>query len=181
MILHYAFVAYALDTMAMDTGGPTPTVGVPFGGDWRLGLVSGLLGGVAFGVVVSFVDASILEEVVPGVYGVGPPGDVVLGWVAHVLHASVLGVAFAAVVGLTDTSGASAREQIGEAVLFSLGVWVVLGAVALPLWLSVASSISLPVPYVSAALLAGHLVYGVVMGTIYYAFDAPAERATDDD
>jgi hypothetical protein len=163
----------------MDTGGSTPSVDVPFGGNWRLGLVSGLLGGVAFGVVVSLVDTTILRETIPGMYGVGAPGDVVLGWVVHILHASVLGVAFAAVVGVTDTSGASVRERIGGAVLFSLGVWVVLGTVALPLWLAVLSSLALPVPYVSTAMLAGHLVYGMVMGTIYYAFDVPSEQAAD--
>jgi hypothetical protein len=165
----------------MDTGGPTPNVAVPFGGNWRLGLLSGLFGGIAFGVVVSMVDATILRLSVPGLYGVAPPGDVVLGWVLHVLHASILGVAFAAVVGLTDMSGASAREQVGAALLFALAVWFVFGTTLLPLWLGFVSSVTLPVPYVSTAMLAGHLVYGVVMGAIYYAFDEPRERTADVD
>lgn len=165
----------------MDTGGSTSNVAVPSGGNWRLGLLSGLFGGVAFGVVVSMVDASMLRVMVPGLYGTEPPGDVVLGWVLHVLHASTLGVVFAAVVGLTDVSGASAREQIGAALLFALGVWFVFGTIAMPLLLAFLSSIALPVPYVSTAMLAGHLAYGMVMGAIYYAFDAPREQSAGAD
>jgi hypothetical protein len=162
----------------MDTGGGSAlNVGVLFGGNWRLGLLSGLFGGVAFGVIVSVVEPTILRVTVPGLYGVPPPGDVVLGWVVHVLHASAFGVAFAAVVGLTGMPGASPREQIGAALLFALGLWFVFGTVTIPVWLGVYSSITLPFPYVSTALLAGHLVYGMVMGTIYYAFDAPADEA----
>jgi len=161
--------------MATETGLSSPDVSVPFGGNWRLGLVSGLFGGIGFGAVVSVVDPVLLRETIPAIYGVGVPGDVILGWVVHVMHAAVLGVAFAAVVGLSGRSGATAREQVGGALLFSLAIWVVLAAIALPLWLAAVSPRALPVPYVSNAMLAGHLAYGTVMGTIYYAFDAPAE------
>lgn len=161
--------------MATEIGLSSPDVSVPFGGNWRLGFVSGFFGGIGFGVVVSVVDPVLLRETIPAIYGVGPPGDVILGWVVHVIHAAVLGIAFAAVVGLTGRTGASAREQVGGALLFSLAVWLVLAAIALPLWIAVVSPRSLPVPYISNTMLAGHLVYGTVMGTIYYAFDAPAE------
>ncbi|WP_323676739.1 histidine kinase [Halorubellus sp. PRR65] len=165
--------------MATETSRSPPETADPFGGDWRLGLASGILGGVAFGVVVSVVDPSVLRETIPALYGVTPPGDAVLGWVLHVLHASVLGVVFAAVIGLTDRSGASARDQVGAGILFALVVWVALSVVVLPLWLAVVSPVSVPFPYVSSAMLAGHAVFGVVMGTIYYAFDAPDEDTSN--
>lgn len=161
--------------MATETTRSTPDVAEPFGGDWRLGLASGLLGGVAFGLVVSVVEPALLRETIPAMYGVAPPGDALFGWVLHVVHASVLGVVFAAVIGLSDRSGATAREQVGVAILFALAAWVVLSTLALPLWLAVVSPLALPFPYVSSAMLAGHAVYGVVMGAVYYAFDAPEE------
>lgn len=164
--------------MATETTQSPPEVADPFGGDWRLGLASGLIGGLASGAVVSVIDPVVLREMIPALYGVDPPGDAVLGWILHVLHASVLGIAFAAIIGLTDRSGASAREQIGAGLMFALGVWVVLTALAMPLWVAVISSVSLPFPYVSSAMLAGHAVFGVVMGTIYYAFDAPEDDAS---
>jgi hypothetical protein len=161
--------------MATDTVPSSPDVAAPFGGNWRLGLASGIAGGIAFGLVVSVVDPAVIRETVPALYGVPPPGDAVLGWVLHTLHATVFGVAFAAVIGLTDMSGASSRDQVGAALVFSLGVWVVFAGVAMPLWLSVVSDVSLRVPYLSRPMLAGHLVYGTVMGAVYYAFDAPAD------
>lgn len=163
--------------MATETGSSTPDVAKLLGGDWRLGLAAGLVAGLAFGGVVSVTSPDVLRSTIPAVYGVAPPDDPVFGWIVHVLHASVLGIGFSAVIGLSGLSGASAREQVGAAIVYALAVWLAFAVVALPVWLSlVESGVSVPFPYVSSAMLAGHAAYGVVLGIVYYAFDVPADE-----
>jgi hypothetical protein len=162
--------------MATETTQSPPDVTEAFEGDWRLGLASGFLGGLAFGAVVSVTDPSVLRSTIPAIYGVAPPGDVVLGWVVHMLHATLLGIAFSAVIGMTNLSGASAREQVGAGIVFALVSWGVLAVVALPLWVGLLGSpVSVSFPYVDGTMLAGHAVYGTVMGVVYFAFDAPED------
>lgn len=143
-------------------------------GDWRLGLAGGLVGGIAAGTLLTLTDPDLLAITVPAIYGLTPPPDMLLGWIFHLLHATVFGVGFAAVVVRFDLAGTSARTQLAAATVYALVGWLALTALALPAWLAVLdTTASLPFPYVTSSALAAHVTYGFTLGTVYYVFDDP--------
>ncbi|MDY6779897.1 MAG: hypothetical protein SV760_05015, partial [Halobacteria archaeon] len=51
--------------------------------------------------------------------------------------------------------------------MYSVLVWLVAGALLIPLWLSFVGASATPVPNFSPTLLVAHLVYGVLLGSLY--------------
>lgn len=166
--------------MATGTSGSTAEFVRSTVGDWRLGLTGGLVGGFVAAAFTSFVDPETLRTTVPAVYGLAPPPDALLGWIVVLVHGSVLGVVFAALIERGELAGAAANEQLRAGLGFGLTLWLVLAVVGLPVWLRLTgSSVVVPLPYLSSSLLAAHLTYGFTLGIVYYMFDAAAEEPTE--
>jgi hypothetical protein len=138
-------------------------------GNWKAGVTGGLVGSAVFGLLMTYViSAPLLEVVIPSMYGLAPPAAPVAGWVIHMAHGAVLGVGFAALVGLAPSLGGSVGRSIGAGAAYGIAVWVALAVVVMPIWLSaVGSPASPPLPNVSAMSAVGHLAYGVVLGGAY--------------
>jgi hypothetical protein len=101
--------------------------------------------------------------------------DPLLVWGAHLLVATLFGVVFAAFV----VPGRPARTM-PLALVWGLLLWALGDLLALHLWAGVPIALS----FASWLDLAGHLVFGLVLGSVYVAFfrleDHHArERATD--
>jgi hypothetical protein len=138
-------------------------------GNWKAGVAGGLAGSVVFGLVMTYViPAPLLGVVIPSMYGLAPPPAPFVGWVIHVAHGAVLGVGFAALVGVAPSLVGSAGRSIGAGAAYGIAVWVALAVFVMPVWLSaVGSPANPPLPNVSALSALGHLAYGVVLGGAY--------------
>jgi hypothetical protein len=140
-------------------------------GNWRAGVVGGIVGALAMGVLVLAMNTPTLAVAIPSLYGLAPPASVGAGLFVHVSHGAVLGVAFAGLVGAFDLDSTGAR--VGAGVGWGVATWVVLAALVMPAWLSaVGSPASPPLPNFAPPSLLWHAVYGVVLGGVYTAVES---------
>ena len=154
--------------MATETATATSEVSTGTG-DWKAGVAGGLAGSVVFGILMTYaIPAPLLEIVIPSMYGLAPPAAPFVGWVIHMSHGAVLGVGFAAFVGLKPSIGENTGAALGAGAAYGLAVWVALAVIAMPIWLSaVGSPANPPLPNVSALSAVGHLAYGIALGGTY--------------
>jgi len=158
--------------MASETATPTDTVLETTPGNWKVGALSGLVGGVLFGILLSVEMTPVIEVAIPSMYGLAPPANGTLGWIVHMSHAAVLGVVFAGIVGFAGLEDRSTAVQVGGGVVFGIVLWIVLAALVMPVWLDVAGSpANPPLPNFNATSLVGHAVFGVGLGVAYAALD----------
>ena len=135
-------------------------------GDWRAGVIGGVLGAAAMGVLVLAMNRATLAVAIPSLYGLAPPESVAAGLFVHISHGAVLGVVFAAIAAAVGAE--SSTETVGLGALWGVVAWVVLAALVMPVWLSmVGSPANPPFPNFAIPSLLWHLVYGVVLGAVY--------------
>jgi hypothetical protein len=134
-------------------------------GDWQAGVVGGVLGAAVMAVAISLMNPPTLAAAIPGLYGLSGG---VAGWVVHLSHGAVLGVAFAAVVE-TDALGVdSVTRHFGAGLAWGVVTWVVLAALVMPVWLgAIGFPNAPPFPNFAVPSLVWHLVYGAVLGVVY--------------
>lgn len=143
--------------------------------DWRAGAVSGFLAATVTGLAISLVRLETLRVAIAGLYGF--EGSLLVGWVAHLVHGTLFGLLFAWVLsdpGLYRVTDWWWKTLLA-AVVYALVLAVAGAGIIMPIWLGVVDpSRSTTIPNVTTALLAWHLIYGVVLGTVYPV----AERRT---
>ena len=139
-------------------------------GNWAAGGLGGLLGGTAMGVLVFVMNQATLAVAIPSLYGLAPPANPLAGFAVHLDHATVLGLAFAGLVGLASLD--SPTKVVGAGLAWGVVTWIGLAALVMPVWLSVVGSpASPPLPNFAPPSLLWHLVYGGVLGGGYVALD----------
>ncbi|UIP00124.1 histidine kinase [Halobaculum sp. CBA1158] len=148
----------------MATQAPTATTATdetdPVNGGWRGGVAAGALAGIAMGAVFSLFAPAALEVAIPSLYGLSGG---IAGWIVHVSHAAVLGVAFVAIANALEITDPNRSTLLG--VGYGIALWVVLAAVVMPAWLAaVGSPATPPLPNVDTLSLAAHVLYGAVLG-----------------
>lgn len=137
--------------------------------DWQAGVLAGVVAGIAMGVMLTTQMTPVIEKAIPAMYGVSGG---LAGWVVHVSHGAVLGVAFAGVLDVVDATDWSTTKTVGVGVAFGVALWVVLAVLVMPVWLSGVGFPNAPaVPNVSPKSLVGHVVYGLVLGGTFGALD----------
>jgi hypothetical protein len=159
--------------MATDTSDATEAM-EPFETDWhwRVGAASGFVATVVMGAAITAGDLTVLREAIAGLYAF--EGNLVAGWLAHLVHGTLFGVVFAVV--LSDPALYRVSEWAWKTVLAGV-VYALILALAgagmiMPIWLRLVGFGSPPAfPTVSAALVGWHLLYGVVLGGAYTVFD----------
>ncbi len=132
------------------------------------GAVSGVVATALVGVVITVVDVEVIQVGVAGLYGF--EGSLVVGWLAHLFHGTLFGVLFAAVVA--DPAFHEISDQRWKTSLLGLGYGLVLAVggtgIIMPIWLSaVGGPVVGSLPYLNAATLLWHLLYGAVLGGLY--------------
>lgn len=136
--------------------------------DINNGIVAGLVGGVAFGIMMQMMSAPTPEgEQMPMmamVAKVARSDSMAVGWVYHLFNSAVIGAVFGWLLGARSQRFRPALRW-GAAYGF---VWWILGALILmPLFLGMqplAPLLMEPMRPVAMGSLAGHLVYGVILG-----------------
>jgi len=137
---------------------------------WRA-VLAGIVGGVVFGVPLQF----LIERMgaIGALYN-GGDASVVIGWVAHLFHSALFGV----LLGLaTETRPLRPTMERGHAhaALVGLGFGAVLYATNIaflwPFWLDTvgyAPAAGWTIPHTPARPLFGHVLYGVIAGTVFH-------------
>jgi len=120
------------------------------------------------GALISLMNPPTLAGGIAGLYGLAPPPNGVAGWVAHMSHAAVFGVVFAALVSATGDS--SPGRIVGVGVVYGVVIWVVAAALVMPVWLQAVGFPNAPAfPNFAMPSLLWHLIYGLVLGAVYAA------------
>lgn len=135
---------------------------------WRGGAVAGFVATLAMGLAITVMDLQTLRLAIAGLYG--QSGSVLTGWVAHLVHGSLFGVIFAAV--LADPGLYRLSEWVWKSVVagvvFALVLAVVGAGFVMPVWLAAVGFPSPPpIPNVTVPLLVWHGIYGVVLGAVF--------------
>jgi hypothetical protein len=134
---------------------------------WKGGVLGGIAGAAVMAVLISLMRPPTLEVAIPSLYALAPPPNGVAGWVVHLSHGAVLGLAFA---GIAEATGVreSLGRSVGLGVLWGVVTWAVLAALVIPVWLdAVGSPANPPFPNFATPSLLWHLAYGVVLGALY--------------
>lgn len=157
--------------MSSETRTETATTGRVSSRDWEGGVIGGLVGGIVMGAMIWMMARPIIVGAIPGLYTLQGP---VAGWIAHLIHSSIFGLIFVALLQLpaltryTDSLWISA----GLGLIYGAILWVVAAGLVMPLWLqAVGFPKAPPVPnWGLPGSLVPHLVYGVLLGAIYPLF-----------
>jgi hypothetical protein len=150
----------------MATHASTATESDVYLADWQAGVVGGIAGATVMAVLISVMNAAVLEGAIPGLYGLFGG---IAGWAVHLSHGAVLGVVFAAIVE-SGVVGRSVGRVVGLGLLWGVVTWVGLAALVMPLWLSaVGFPMAPPFPNFAVPSLLWHAVYGGVLGVAYAA------------
>lgn len=132
---------------------------------WSIAVASGLLAGVLMGLVLQFgMGAMAMVGAL-----VGQP-TVAAGWVVHLVISVVFALVFAALLGqpLVGKYGTSTARTAALGGLYGVALWLVAAATVMPLWLAAMGMTGVPaVPNLDLLSLAGHVLYGVVLGGTY--------------
>jgi len=132
---------------------------------WLRGVAAGLVGGLGMGAFLTLTAPPVVEETVPALVGLAGP---LAGWTVHMTVSALLGVVFtAAVERRPDRRPLTTAVVLGIA--YSIALWLAAG-LAVPTWLDVIGANGLPVPWLDPSVLAGLLVYGVVLGIAHWLF-----------
>ncbi|QSB04671.1 hypothetical protein [Natronoglycomyces albus] len=120
------------------------------------GIAGGLIGGLAFGIVMH------VEGMLPMVAMMVNSEAVVVGWIVHLIISIGLGVTFAFIFG-------SAVKSFVHGLAFGAMwgvIWWVLGALILmPIFLGM-SEMVLTIDTMQWKSLMGHMIFGLVMGAV---------------
>lgn len=132
------------------------------------GMGAGVVGAIAMGVTFMALDGSLLRESIPGLYGL--EGSLVAGWALHLVHGALFGLVFAVV--MDDPSLVRVSDYVWKStiagVVFGLVLAIVGMGVIMPMWSQAAGlSLAMDIPFVTAPLLVGHLVFGAVIGAVF--------------
>lgn len=144
-----------------ETGASTST-------DLGRAAIAGVLAGLVFGVMIQFVLGRMTA--IGAMYTLGDP-SLSVGWAAHLGHSAIFGVLFG-VLAWSRAVGDRVATPGGAALAggtFGALLWAVNIGFIWPVWLNtVGVGGGLPVPYVAPRPLVGHLVWGVLLGVLYW-------------
>lgn len=157
--------------------------GIGGGYGWPIGgILGGLVGTAAFGLLLWLLDPEILRTTIPELYGIQAGG--MTGWLSHLALGAVLGLVFGFLVTrevvlgvlLADLetpalSGTGATLRfIGAGLAFGLAVWALLPVFAIPMQIGVVERGAADAfPTFAVEGLAGHAIFGALLGAVFAA------------
>ena len=123
----------------------------------KSGVIGGLVGGVAFGTMMSMMD---MMPMIAKMVGMGSAGA---GWVIHLLISAATGALFVVIFGKMVTGYGSG---VGYGILYGV-IWWVLGALILmPSILGMGVQFANMFEATPMGSLKGHLVFGILLGLV---------------
>jgi uncharacterized membrane protein YagU involved in acid resistance len=141
-----------------------------------IGVVAGVLGGLLFGIMMQMMTAPTPDgarvPMMTMVAMVVRSESIAVGWLYHLFNSAVIGGLFGLLFGSRVRSIGSG---LGWGALWGIVWWVLGGLILMPLLLGMAAFAPLalaPMRMVAVGSLAGHLVYGLVLGATYALLQA---------
>lgn len=151
----------------MSTETRSPAIDEHTGG-WQVGVLGGIVGGLVMGGLMLLMNPPTLAVAIPSLYGLAPPPSPGVGLFVHVSHGAMLGVIFAGLVDALDVHAPS--KLLGAGLAWGVVTWIGLAAIVMPAWLSVVGSpASPPFPNFAPPSLLWHVVYGLVLASVFIA------------
>lgn len=139
---------------------------------WRAGIGAGLVAAVAMGIGITLVEPGVLRGAIAGLYGL--EGSLLAGWVVHLAHGALFGLAFAVVVADPSLANMGHRYpgSLVAGIVYGLALAVVGMGLVMPMWLDAVGLAGAPeLPFLTGSLLAWHLLFGIVLGAAFPALD----------
>jgi hypothetical protein len=118
-------------------------------------------------VVMAALTPAALETMIPALYG---QEGALVGVTAHLVHAAIFGVIFAAIVRFANLSRFADRlvPMVAIGLVYGVALWVLAASVVMPVWLDAVGVAGAPaVPTFAIDSLWSHAVYGIVLGAAY--------------
>lgn len=134
--------------------------------------VAGLVAGVGMGLLLQAFTGAI--PIIGALYGVE---TMAVGWITHLFHSVVFGVAFAAALSrphLARIAGTPARTVL-LGVGYGVLLWLFAAGVAMPIWLNAVGTPA-PIPNLQPMSLLTHVVWGAILAATFLAL--PATRSS---
>lgn len=135
---------------------------------WQSGAAAGFVATLATILVVLPLEPEFFGDTIAGMYGL--EGVLVAGLLAHLIHGTLFGVVFAAVlsdpilVGVTN----SLQRSVLAGLIFAMVLAVVGTGFILPTWMQFIGLTDLPeIPYLTETLVGWHALYGLVLGAVF--------------
>lgn len=130
---------------------------------WVAGGISGFFAGAMFGAMMS---ATSMMENVAAMIGLE---SIAAGWIVHFTISIFVALLY---VGLVSNNwlGRFANQPstgAGLGIVYGVILWLTGVVFIMPLWLSIVTPATPPVPNVDWMSFVGHLIYGVFLGALY--------------
>ncbi|MGM0604886.1 MAG: hypothetical protein ACQETB_04350 [Halobacteriota archaeon] len=134
--------------------------------NWISAGVTGVGAGIVFGLMAQLLMPDLMG-MIAALYGL--EGNVIVGWVAHLVHSLIFGLVYAAAVTPVRLRGYAGRVSSGSVVglVYGVLVWLVAASIVMPLWIGTVTGMAPPVPDFNVMSLVGHAVYGIILGAAY--------------
>jgi hypothetical protein len=135
------------------------------------GAIAGVAAGVVFGMMMQMMSAPTPEggsmKMMAMVAMVVGSQSLVVGWLYHLFNSAVIGALFGALLG-ARVGGYGSGATWGA--LWGVVWWVLGGLILMPMFLDMPAFAPLRMPPmrpVAWGSLAGHLIYGVILGAAF--------------
>ncbi|HUF26189.1 MAG TPA: hypothetical protein VMM18_04315 [Gemmatimonadaceae bacterium] len=135
------------------------------------GAVAGIAAGVPFGLMMQMMSAPTPDggsmPMMAMVAMVVGSQSLVVGWLYHLVNSALIGALFGFMLGSRVDATASG---LGLGAAWGVGWWVLGALILMPLMLGMPAFAALRMPPmrpVALGSLAGHLLYGVILGWMY--------------
>jgi uncharacterized membrane protein YagU involved in acid resistance len=128
---------------------------------WSSAALGGLTGGIAFGLLLQSMG---MMPVIGSLYGME---SATAGWIAHLFHSVVFAFVFAAALVRTDYRDAGVGPITALGAGYGIVLWLVAAAIVMPLWMGALGMNAPAIPNLDVNSLAGHLLYGAVLGAVF--------------
>jgi len=138
----------------------------------RGGTVAGFVATAATLVPILLLDSAMLSDTIAGMYGL--EGSLLVGLVAHLVHGTLFGLAFAFVLSDPGLTGITRWwwKILLAGIVYGLVLSIVATGFVLPVWLEPLGASTVPeVPFVTTPLVAWHVLYGVLLGALFPFFE----------
>jgi len=123
--------------------------------------VASLVAGVVMGEVLQVTTGSL--AIIGALYGVP---TMAVGWTTHLFHSAVFGMGFVVLLSTRPTTARSRAKCAVFGAVYGVSLWLFAAGIVMPIWLR-AVGVAAPIPMLGLSSLAGHVVWGFILGGVY--------------
>lgn len=134
----------------------------------KAGIWGGLAGGAVFGIMMAMMGLLPMVAML-----VGSESSTV-GFIVHMVISAIIGILFTIFLGAQVKSVGSG---IGWGLVYGVIWWVLGPLLIMPVWLGMGVQLSAAGVQVAIPSLFGHLVYGLVLGLVFFLLAQPPKTA----